>query len=63
MVNNNIGSNFDGYLQLVFWAAQLQAILEYQLFVHIHRGFNQELCQEIRNINIILWWDCIHVYR
>lgn len=55
--------NFEDYLQLIFLAAQLPSVPRDLIFINLHKGFNQELCQEIRNINIILWWDCIHVYR
>lgn len=40
--------NFEDYLQLIFLAAQLPSVPRDLIFINLHKGFNQELCQEIR---------------
>lgn len=42
--------NFEDYLQLIFLAAQLPSVPRDLIFINLHKGFNQELCQEIRYI-------------
>lgn len=42
--------NLEDYLQLIFLAAQLPSVLRDLISINLHKGFNQELCQEIRDI-------------
>lgn len=43
-------NNFEDYLKLIFLAAQLPSVPRDLISINLHKGFNQELCQEVRYI-------------